>query len=139
MIHHKRRRNGSLFGPLSTVKKKYEKSSSGAIQLQHYPEDHHVNTPLLLLNTVLGMQLSTTDLCTHRPSTDARIESIIHHDVSYLETDSDMWHRKTQQRVISQSRAVTNLSVQSGFYSKPATIYVGENTNHSTGILNKKL
>jgi len=39
---------------------------------------------------------------------------------------SEMWHKETQQRVIWQSRAITNLSVQSGCYSKPAVISMSE-------------
>lgn len=132
-IHQKRRRNGSRFGPLTTVKRNYRKSRTGVIQLHHSPEDHQVNT-------VLRMQPSITELCRYS-SLDGRTNWINNLSWRFLliSRDSEMWHRKTQQRVMWQSRAVTNLSVQSGFYSKPAVISMSENTDRSTGISNKQL
>lgn len=139
-IHQKRRRNGSRFGPLKTVKRNYEKSRTSAIQLHHNSKDHHVNTLLLLSNTVLVMQHSITEVCMHS-SLDGRINWINNSSWRFLliSRHGEMWHRKTQQRVISQSRAVTNFSVKSGFYSKPAVISLSENTVRTTGISNKQL
>jgi hypothetical protein len=138
-IHQKQRRNGSRFGPLATVKRNYEKSRTGAIQLHHNSE-YHENTLLLLSNTVLVMQLSITEMYMHS-SLDGRINCINNSSWRFLliSRHSEMWHRKTQQRVISQSRAVTNFSVKSGFYSKPDVLSLSENTDRSTGISNKQL